>query len=234
MYTISIVNQKGGSGKSTIATCLAIAAHEDGMASAILDMDPQGTCYQWAKRREDPNPPVLSVTNANYIDEWQRLKDAGAGLVIIDTPARLQDTVLNAADLSDLIIVPSKTTIKDIERVRESIKLVCANGPKPAVVVLNQVRPQGSRSEDAETAIRAQGYPVCPARIGVRVAFEDADLTGQTPLEIEPEGKAAEELQSLWRYMKGLLKQVDKGPLQDADIEKATKRAKKKGKAIAA
>ena len=230
MYTISIVNQKGGSGKSTIATCLAVAALENDIASAILDFDPQGTCYNWSKRREDENPPVLSVTNANYMDEWERLKAAGAGLVIIDTPARLQDTVLNAAEISDLILVTSKTTIKDIERVRDTIKLVCANEPKPCVVVLNQVRPQGSRSEDAEAAIKAQGYPVCPARIGHRVVFEDADLTGQTPLEIEPKGQAAHEVRTLWKYVKGLLKQVEKkGVLSDVEIAKLTKLVKKRG-----
>ena len=73
MFTIAIVNQKGGSGKSTLAECLAVAADLDGKASAILDLDPQGTVYSWSKRRKDANPPVLSVTAANYRDEgWCR------------------------------------------------------------------------------------------------------------------------------------------------------------------
>jgi len=91
MFTISLVNQKGGSGKSTLAECLAVAAYLDGKASAILDMDPQGTAYKWAKRREVENPPVLSVTPASYEDEWNRLNDAGADMVIFDTPARLDE-----------------------------------------------------------------------------------------------------------------------------------------------
>lgn len=208
MFTIAIVNQKGGSGKSTVAECLAVAATLDGQGAAILDLDPQGTVYAWSKRREDENPPVLSVTSANYRDEWQKLKDLGADLCIIDTPARLQDTVLGAATIADLIIVPAKATIKDIERVEDSIKLACMNAAKPAFVVFNQVRPQKSRSLEAERAIEAQRFPVCPVRLGHRVAFEDSDVTGQTPQEIEPNGKAAQEIKQLWKYVKALQNQI--------------------------
>lgn len=210
MFTIAIVNQNGGSGKSTIAECLAVAAQQKGMASAILDLDPQGTVYAWSKRREDPNPPVMSVTAANYRDQWQTLKDAGAELVIIDTPARLQDSVMNAAGIADLVIVPAKATIKDIERVEDSIKLACMNAAKPAFVVFNQVRAQLARSEDAEKAIKAQRFPVCPVRLGHRVAFEDSDMTGQTPLETEPNGKAAQEIRDLFKYVRKLMKQIEK------------------------
>ena len=65
MFTIALVNQKGGSGKSTLAECLAVAAWLDDKAVAILDMDPQGSAYKWARRRENPNPVVESVTPAN-------------------------------------------------------------------------------------------------------------------------------------------------------------------------
>jgi chromosome partitioning protein len=228
MFTIAIVNQKGGSGKSTLAECLAVAADLDGKASAILDLDPQGTVYSWSKRREEANPPVLSVTAANYRDEWQRLKDAGAELVIIDTPARLQDTVLNAADLADLVIVPAKATIKDLERVEDSIKLACMNSAKPVIVVFNQVRPQKARSEDAEQAIKAQRYPVCPVRIGLRVAFEDSDMTGQTPLETEPDGKAAHEIRQLYRYVSSLLDQLTDGQVRFSKSKKVRKITSKK------
>lgn len=224
MFTIAIVNQKGGSGKSTLAECLAVAATLNGQASAILDLDPQGTVYAWSKRREDENPPVLSVTAANYRDEWNALKQAGADIVIIDTPARLQDTVLNAADIADLVIVPAKATIKDIERVEDSIKLACMNAAKPAFVVFNQVRPQKSRSEEAEKAIQAQRYPVCPVRLGFRVAFEDSDMTGQTPLETEPNGKAAREIQQLWKYVSKLIDQINVENSTNKTVDKSTKK----------
>ena len=211
MFTIAVVNQKGGSGKSTIAECLAVAAQEAGCPSAILDLDPQGTAYAWSKRREAANPPVLSVTAASYRDQWEALREAGAGLVILDTPARLQDTVLGAAAIADLVIVPAKTTVKDLERIESSVDLATTTSPKPVVVVFNQVRPQGTRAISATKALRDMEVAICPVRIGFRVAFEDADLTGETPLETEPEGKAAEEVRKLYRFVEKTRTQIEKG-----------------------
>jgi chromosome partitioning protein len=219
MDTIALLNQKGGSGKSTIAECLAVAAYLDGQATAILDMDPQGTVYAWGKRRKDPDPPVRSVQIANLEDEWQRLKDAGADIVFIDTPARLSDWAMKAAELADLVIVPSKATIKDLERVAASIKLARSDSVKPTLVVLNQVRPQTERWQEAEAFIKSHNYPVCPARFGYRVAFEDSDTLGQTPQEAEPEGRAAEEIKRVYRYTITLLHQIANKKVRRYDDE---------------
>ncbi|MEM7069243.1 MAG: ParA family protein [Pseudomonadota bacterium] len=242
MKTIAVLNQKGGSGKSTLVECLAVAAELDGLASAILDMDPQGTTYEWGKRRratavdaavelgEDPstvtaNPPVISVTQANYRDEWERLRDLGADLVIIDTPARLDTWAMNAAELADLVIIPAKPTVKDLERVEASIKLSTTSGVKPAFVVLNQVRPHGDRSSQAEDFIKAKKYPVCPGRLGFRVAFEDADAFGLTPQEYEPRSKAAQEIAHVYMYTNKLLheltsKEVNNAPEEEAQLSR--------------
>lgn len=211
MFTIAVVNQKGGSGKSTVAECLAVAATLDGVPSAILDLDPQGTAYAWSKRREAENPPVLSVTAANYRDQWAALREAGAEFVVLDTPARLQDTVLNAAAIADLVIVPAKTTVKDLERIESSIDLATTLQRKPVLVVFNQVRPGASRPLAASRALRGMDLTVCPVRLGHRVAFEDADLTGETPLETEPEGKAALEIKHLYRFVKTMRVRIEAG-----------------------
>jgi chromosome partitioning protein len=204
MFTIAVVNQKGGSGKSTIAECLAVAATLDGVPAAILDLDPQGTAYAWSKRREAENPPVLSVTAANYRDQWSALREAGAELAILDTPARLQDTVLGAAGIADMILVPAKTTLKDLERIESSVDLATMTAKKPVMVVFNQVRPGATRPIAARRALRGLDLTVCPAQLGFRVAFEDSDLTGETPLETEPGGKAAHEIRQLWKAVRAM------------------------------
>lgn len=221
MYTITLVNQKGGSGKSTLAECLAVAAYLDGKAVAVLDMDPQGSIYAWKKRRSESDPIVLSVQPANVEDEWQRVRDAGADFVFIDTPARLNDWAMKAAELADLVIVPSKATIKDLERVTASIKLVNAAEVRPTVVVLNQVRPQLERSQEAEEFIRRHSIPVCPGRIGHRVAFEDSDTLGQTPQETEPKGKAADEIAAVYRYVRKLVRESTRAQVDNPTRRKA-------------
>lgn len=222
MYTIALLNQKGGSGKSTLAECLAVAAYLDGKAVAILDMDPQGTSYEWAKRREDADPPVRSVQTANIADEWENLRAAGAEMVFIDTPARLSEWALRASELADLVIVPSKPTIKDLERVAASIKLANTDGIKPTLVVLNQVRPQTERWKDAESYILSKKFPVCPARLGYRVAFEDSDTLGLTPQETEPNGQAAQEIRMVYRYTIQLLHQLTGGKVDRHGHQKKT------------
>jgi chromosome partitioning protein len=216
MFTIAVVNQKGGSGKSTIAECLAVAATLDGVPSAILDLDPQGTAYAWSKRREAENPPVLSVTAANYRDQWSALREAGAELAILDTPARLQDTVLGAASIADMILVPAKTTLKDLERIESSVDLATMTARKPVMVVFNQVRPGATRPIAARRALRGLDLTVCPAQLGFRVAFEDSDLTGETPLETEPSGKAAREIRQLWKAVRTMKDRIEAEAADDA------------------
>ena len=242
MKTIAVLNQKGGSGKSTLVECLAVAADLDGQAVAILDMDPQGTTYQWGKRRkataletavergEDPaevtvNPPVISVSQADYQDKWEDMRDMGADLVIIDTPARLDTWAMNAAELADLVIIPAKPTVKDLERVEASIKLACVTEARPAFVVLNQVRAQGDRTAQAEAFIKAKNYPVCPARLGYRVAYEDADAYGQTPQEYEPSGQAAEEIAMVYRYTGKLLQELTSKEVHHAEETQPSRKA---------
>lgn len=213
MQTISLLTQKGGSGKTTLAECLAVASVRDGKASAILDMDPQGTAKSWKARRGDDDPAVIPVTMANLADELERIREAGADYAFIDTPARLSDWAMEAGKVSDLVIVPSRATVKDLERVEASIKLATVYSLRPVFVVLTQVRPRGDRDAQAEDYIKARHYPLCPVRVGDRVAYQDSDTLGLTPLETEPAGKAAREIEQVYQYTMKVLNHLTVEPL---------------------
>lgn len=213
MQTISLLTQKGGSGKTTLAECLAVASVLDGRPSVILDMDPQGTAKSWKGRRGEDDPAVIPVTMANLAEEMDRARQASAELLFIDTPARLSDWAMEAAKVSDLVIVPSRPTVKDLERVEASIKLATVYAVRPVFVVLTQVRPRGDRDVQAEEYIKARKFPVCPARIGDRVVYQDSDTLGLTPLETEPAGKAAREIEQVYLYTVKLLNQLTIKPL---------------------
>lgn len=225
MQIISLLAQKGGSGKTTLAECLAVAAVRDGRPSAILDMDPQGTAKSWKARRGDHDPAVIPVTMANLSDELDRIRQAGARYAFIDTPARLSDWAMDAAKVSDLVIVPSRATVKDLERVEASIKLATVYAMRPVFVVLTQVRPRGDRDTQAEEYVRARKFPVCPGRIGDRVAYQDSDTLGLTPSETEPTGKAAQEIEQVYRYTTKLLNQLTKKPLNHDEEDEPHRRA---------
>lgn len=209
MRTIAILAQKGGSGKSTLAQCLAVAAEIDGKTAVILDMDPQVSAAAWKKRRGADDPAVLTVTSGTLNDELERIRGLGADLAIIDTPARLSDWAMDAARVADLVIVPAQPTVKDLERVEPSIKLATVYEVRPVFVVLNKTRPRGEGDNaDAEQFIRTKNYPVAPVRIGDRVVHVRADTLGRTPLETEPDSKAADEIKQLYRYTTQLLNQL--------------------------
>ena len=217
MFTVAMVNQKGGSGKSTLAECLAVAAYLDDMAIGILDMDPQGSAYKWSRRRQQPNPPVESVTPANYADQWERLRDAGADLIVFDTPARLSDHTIGPIELADLVLIPAKATMKDLERVGATYDLIQKISTTRSLVVINQARPQGDRVNQAIEFLANKGYVVCPHSFGHRVAFEDADTIGQTPQETEPRGKAASEIISVYQYTIKLLHHITSEEVNHAE-----------------
>lgn len=225
MQTISLLTQKGGSGKTTLAECLAVAATLNGATCAILDMDPQGTAKSWKARRGDDDPAVIPVTMANLSDELDRVRKAGAKYAFIDTPARLSDWAMDAARVSDLVIVPSRATVKDLERVEASIKLATVYALRPVFVVLTQVRPRGDRDVQAEEFIKARKFPVCPARIGDRVAYEDSDTIGRTPLETDPRSKAAQEIEQVYQYTSEVLNQLTLKPLNHDEEDQPHRRA---------
>lgn len=224
MYVISLLAQKGGSGKTTLAECLAVAATQDGKLAAIFDMDPQGTARSWKQRRGSDDPAVISVTMANLDEELDRVRAAGADMVFIDTPARLSDWAMEAARVSDLVIVPSRATVKDLERVEASIKLATVYAIRPVFVVLTQVRPRGDRHIQAEEFITAKRFPVCKGQIGDRVSYQDSDVLGLTPLETEPAGKGAEEIRKVYRFTRELLNQLQTKKANHEQAEKESDR----------
>ncbi len=91
-------------------------------------------------------------------------------------------------------------TVKDLERVRASYDLVTKTSDTRTFVVINQTRPQGDRADQSINFLTSMGFTICPHSFGHRVAYEDADTTGQTPQETEPRGKAASEILSVYQY----------------------------------
>ena len=134
----------------------------------------------------------------------------GADLVIFDTPARLSDHTTGPVELADLVIIPTKTTVKDLERVKASYDLVTKIADTPTVILINQARSQGDRADQSVEFLSSMNFTVCPHSFGYRVAYEDADTTGQTPQEMDSRGKAAAEISSVYQFTIKELKKLKK------------------------
>ena len=218
MRTIALVTQKGGSGKSTLAACIAVAAQEAGERVFLIDMDPQKSLVKWGRRRNDKALAVEAVTAAKLPAALEALAKGSVTLTIIDTPATdspASDAAMKAADLS---VIPARPTIFDIwssEVTRGKLKTM----EKEFAFVLTQCPAfqDSQRVQDGTAALEAMGGLLRPL-IASRVIYQEAAREGFGVTEIDPEGKAAEEMRLLWTSLKRRL-----GRIKSA--EKSTRRA---------
>ena len=202
MYVIAIIGQKGGTGKTTISTSLAVAAELSGGQAAILDLDPQTNATNWKERRAEETPAVSSIQPGSLKRTLAALLNAGAEWVFIDTPGKSDTAAIEAARHADLVLIPSRAQIFDVETlsaVKDALRL--ANNPR-AFVVLNGIHPSvKSVASSAQTVTTNFDLPVAPVYISHRAAYQEAPATGQSPQEIDATGKAAQELAELFRFV---------------------------------
>ena len=200
MHVISVISQKGGAGKTTIALHLAVAAAMEGRNAAVIDLDPQASAAKWADRRAAEVPVVLSAHASRLPQEMKRVRDSGGEVLILDTAPHSDSAALEAARVSDLILIPCRPAILDMEAITNTLHLVKTTG-KPIFVVMNAVAPQGNEAHEAAEAIAGFDVSVSPVRLVNRIAFSRSLLAGQTAQEFEPDGKAAAECSSLHKFM---------------------------------
>ncbi|WP_018264050.1 ParA family partition ATPase [Methylobacterium sp. WSM2598] len=200
MRTIALINQKGGVGKTTVALHLAAAFQLHGRDTLVLDLDPQASASEWHDARENKLPHVESIQPARLAKVVEQAREIGTGVLVLDTAPHAESTALEAARCADLVLVPCQPSIMDLRAMRKTadlLKLVRV----PAFAVLNSVPPQRTVADEAEEMIAGTlGLPVCPVRLGDRVAYDRCLITGQVAQEIEPAGKAAAEVARLYMW----------------------------------
>ena len=208
MHVIAVIAQKGGTGKTTLALSLAVEAIRQGKTAAVIDLDPQATATNWGDRREAEAPVIVSAQPGRLRHVLDAARQQGADIVLIDTPARSEQAALEAAKVAGLILIPCRPAIYDLETVATTAELVGYAGGRPMAVILNGVPSRGTKREQAADVIRGLTLPVCPASFGYRAAFNDAGALGLTAAEFDPAGKAAQEIELVYKFVSKLLKEL--------------------------
>jgi chromosome partitioning protein len=200
MRTIALVNQKGGCGKTTVALHLAAAFWQRGENVLVLDLDPQASAAEWHDARKDPLPHVESVQPARLAKVVSHAREIATGVLVLDTAPHSEAAALDAARCANLVLVPCQPSIMDLRAMRKTVDLLKLV-KVPAVAILNNVPAYGAIGDEAaETISTDLGLPVCPVRLGDRVAFNRCLITGQVAQEIEPQSKAALEVEQLYMW----------------------------------
>jgi chromosome partitioning protein len=205
MKTLALVTQKGGAGKTTLATSLAVAAQQAGETVAMLDLDPQKSLHAWSQNR-DSETPQCDCLEADMVKRLEEIlpKLAGQGftLTILDTAGIDGPGTHLAMRAADMSLIPSRPTTMDIRATKATYEAAVRLG-KPFAFILNQCPPQPNnpRANEAAAGLRMWGLLAEPP-VMQRTAHQDAFAGSMGVTEYEPEGKAADEVRKLWTWIK--------------------------------
>jgi chromosome partitioning protein len=162
VHVVSVIGLKGGSTKSTLTAHLAVAAHHAGILTAIVDTDPQATLRMWSTRRQIDGPPVRPETTPEFLEPTLKAFEAqGAELIFIDTAGKAEIMGKRAAELSDLVLIPSRTSLADMDAVPTSHAML-KSLDKPHFVIFSDVDVAGRKNDvkEASKGFAARGIPI--------------------------------------------------------------------------
>ena len=208
MKVIAVLNQKGGSGKTTIATHLARALQLDGADVLLVDSDSQGSARDWAAVREDQPLPVVGIDRPTIDRDLKRFvkKD----FVVIDGAPQAADLAVSAIKASDFILIPVQPSPYDIWATADLVELIkqrieITDGHLQAAFVVSRAIKGTRIGAEVADALAEYGLPVLSTRITQRVIYPSTAAAGTTVLEADPEGDAAAEIWALTNEIKQMI-----------------------------
>jgi chromosome partitioning protein len=200
MHTIAVVATKGGVGKTTLATCLAVELAKTAQV-ALLDLDPQQSLADWWGRRGEPDNPRL-YSGIEVVSEAVHLVQIlGPDWLIVDTGPGLLHAVKPAVDAADLVIIPIKSSALDLIAIQPALDIAAESGT-PYLMVLNECV-STKMDTTATELLSGADHPVASTPIKQRVAYRSAATTGKTGAELDD--KAAAEITALLQEIQTII-----------------------------
>jgi len=210
MKVIAVLNQKGGSGKTTIATHLAHALQLDGADVLLIDSDPQGSARDWAAVREDQPLTVVGIDRATIDRDVKKIAHR-VDFVVIDGAPQAADLAISAIKAADFVLIPVQPSPYDIWATADLVDLVkqrielTDKKLQAAFIVSRAIKSTRMGAEIADALAEYQ-LPILTSRITQRVSYPGTAAIGTTVLETEPNSDAANEIRALMNEIKEILK----------------------------
>ena len=202
---ITIAQQKGGAGKTTLAAQLAVALAHGGKRVVAIDIDPQKSLSTWFEMRAEMHRDlaykgkgaleILQVTGWRAASEIER--QAGENdVVIVDTPPHAETEARIAVRNAHLAVVPVQPNPMDVWATKPTLEMA-AREKTPVLLVLNRVPPRAKLTERMVAALNALKVPVAHSQIGNRVALASSMADGLGVVEFAKKSVAAKEINAL-------------------------------------
>jgi len=206
MKVIAVLNQKGGSGKTTIATHLVRALQLEGHQVLLVDSDPQGSARDWAAVREDHPLTVVGIDRPT-IDRDVKNLAVKMDFVVIDGAPQAADLAVSAIKVADFILIPVQPSPYDIWATADLVGLVktrqeLTDGRLKAAFVVSRAIKGTRIGEEVVEALTGYDLPILETRITQRIAYPCSAASGITVLESEPSGEAANDIRKLLHEIK--------------------------------
>lgn len=205
MYVIAVLNQKGGSGKTTVATHLARALQLEGAGVLLVDSDPQGSARDWAAVREDQPVIVVGIDRPTIDRDLKKI--AHKDFVVIDGAPQAHDLTVSAIKAADFVLIPVQPSPYDIWATSDLVDLVkqrieITDGKLKAAFLVSRAIKGTKIGAEVVDALSGYGLPVLESRITQRVIYPGTAASGTTVVDAETSSDAAKEVFALVRELK--------------------------------
>ena len=205
MKVIAVLNQKGGSGKTTIATHLARALQLTGAVVLLVDSDPQGSARDWAAVREDQPLTVVGIDRPTIDRDLKQV--ARKDFVVIDGAPQAADLAVSAIKAADFVLIPVQPSPYDIWATADLVELVkqrieVTDGRLQAAFVVSRAIKGTRIGGEVTEALVGYGLPVLETRITQLVSYPGTAAVGSTVMDSEPDSDAAAEVHALANEIK--------------------------------
>lgn len=208
LRTIAVAARKGGSGKTTLAVHLALAAHLRGHKVVLADADPQRSAIESLSARTSHGPFLADAAAVDLAAVHARCESYGIGYLVIDTPGGPGPEARHAMALADLVLLTSRPNFLDIAAAVRTFA-EARNLGRASLIVFTQAPPMRLGEENASVAkaleaMRFTNLPVSPDIVRARAAYQTCVAVGRSVEELGASA-AADEMASLWGHVEAML-----------------------------
>jgi chromosome partitioning protein len=205
---ICVAQQKGGAGKTTLVTNLAIAYLADGKRVGLLDTDPQGSLGKWLDIREETLPEnenlQFATATAYGISRALRGMRNAADVILVDTPPKADSDIRQVLREADLVLIPVAASQADVWATHDVLDLADRAGT-PTHIVMNRTRSGTRVGEDVAEAVAGLGATPLQATLANRVIYAEALGHGLGAMEVKRSGPAMQDVRAIAAEVSGLL-----------------------------